>query len=83
MRARARHGNGGVDGAVAFRDVVGWERELERARMAFARAPSVVDARNVRCAHNRIEEFYFVYLSDEVGACDPVILANEEGLGVR
>ena len=68
MRAGARHGDGGVDGAVAFRDVVGWERELERARMAFARAASVVDVRNVSRAHRRIEEFYFVYFSDEVGA---------------
>jgi hypothetical protein len=83
MRAGARHGDGGVDTAVAFRDVVGWERELERARMAFARGHGVIDGRNVGCAHHRIEEFYFVYFSDEVGVGDRVKLADKKRLVIR
>jgi hypothetical protein len=35
--------------------------------MAFATGASVVDVRNASCTHRRIEEFYFVDLSDEVG----------------
>ena len=50
--------------------------------MAFARAARVVDIRNVSCAHSHIEEFYFVYFSDEVGDCGRLMLANEERLGV-
>src|SRR5664279_2372585 len=43
----------------------GWCRGW--SRMAFASTPSVVDVRNVNCAHRPIEEFYFVDLSDEIG----------------
>ena len=39
---------------------------LQDDRLAFARAASVVDVRNVSRGHRPIEEFYFVYFSDEV-----------------
>jgi hypothetical protein len=51
--------------------------------LAFACAASVVDVGNISCAYSPIEEFHFVYLSDKVGACGRVVLANEECLGVR
>jgi hypothetical protein len=35
--------------------------------LAFTRAASVVDVRNLSGGHRPIEEFYFVYFSDEVG----------------
>jgi hypothetical protein len=50
--------------------------------MAFSHAARVVDVRNVSCTHCRIEEFYFVYFSDEVGDCGRLMLANEERLGI-
>ena len=50
--------------------------------MAFARAASVVDVRNVSCAHRRIEDLYFVNISDEVEVRVRRILANKERLVV-
>jgi hypothetical protein len=48
--------------------------------MAFARAASVVDARNLRAGESAAKEFYFVYFSDEVGGDRLRVLANKERL---
>jgi hypothetical protein len=48
--------------------------------VAFAHASGEVDARNVGRAYGRVKELYFVDFSNEVGARERVILANEQGL---
>ena len=48
--------------------------------MAFARAASVVDVRNVSCAHRPIEDLYFVYFADVIRDCRLRVLANQQRL---
>jgi hypothetical protein len=51
--------------------------------LALARAARVVDVRNVGRAHRRIEQFYFVYFSNEISA-DPLrVLADQERLVIN
>jgi hypothetical protein len=48
--------------------------------LAFARAASVVDARNLRAGDSAAKEFYFVYFSNKISGWRLRVLANKERL---
>jgi hypothetical protein len=48
--------------------------------MAFARAASVVDVRNVSCAHRPIEDLDFVYFANVICGFRERVLANKQRL---
>jgi hypothetical protein len=48
--------------------------------LAFARAASVVDARNVPAGESAAKELYFVYFSNKISGGRLRVLANKERL---